>query len=57
MAYQLCRKGEVTLEKDESIDRDQIIFSITLKTNYSEEYLEKLSDNELLNNYERVMKQ
>lgn len=37
------------------IDRDQIIFSITLVSNYAEGYLEKLSDEQLLKLYDRVM--
>ncbi|MFJ5771425.1 hypothetical protein [Psychrobacillus sp. NPDC093180] len=41
------------MELNDSIDRDQIIFSITLLSNYSEEYLLKLSDSELLETYER----
>lgn len=37
------------------IDRDQIIFSITLVSNYAKGYLQKLSDERLLKLYERVM--
>lgn len=37
-----------------NIDRDVIIFSISISTRYSEEYLEALSDEELLDTYERV---
>ncbi|MEK4247132.1 hypothetical protein MKZ20_17685 [Psychrobacillus sp. FSL K6-2684] len=39
-----------------NIDRDAIIFSISINTRYSEEYLEKLSDRELLETYERTIK-
>lgn len=41
------------MEQNDSIDRDQIIFTITLLSNYSEDYLKKLSDGELLETYER----
>lgn len=41
------------MEQNDSIDRDQIIFSITLLSNYSEDYLKKLNDRELLETYER----
>lgn len=38
-----------------NIDRDAIIFSISISTKYSEELLEKMSDEELLDTYERVL--
>lgn len=45
-------------DKDTSLpfsdDRNEIIFSISISTRYSEEYLETLSDEELLDTYERV---
>lgn len=37
------------------IDREQIIFTITLMTNYSESYLEGLSDAKLIEMYERAL--
>lgn len=37
------------------IDREQIIFTCTMVTNYAESYLESLSDDELLKVYERIM--
>lgn len=42
-------------EEEESFDRDPIIFSISINSKYAEEYLEKLSDEELLDTYERVL--
>ncbi|MFC6038403.1 hypothetical protein ACFPYN_02940 [Paenisporosarcina macmurdoensis] len=37
------------------IDRDQLVCTITMLTNYSDEYLKKISDIELLEIYSRVM--
>ena len=39
----------------EEIDRDQVIMTCGMMTNYSESYLETLSDEKLLEIYERVM--
>ena len=39
-----------------SDERNEIIFSISISTRYSEEFLEKLSDEELLDTYERIGK-
>lgn len=36
-------------------DREQIIFTITLKTTYAEEYLREMDDEDLLELYDRVM--
>ncbi|MEK3955335.1 hypothetical protein [Psychrobacillus sp. FSL K6-1464] len=43
-------------ESGKQLDRDPIIFSISINSKYAEEYLEKLSDEELLDTYERVSK-
>lgn len=37
------------------IDRDQMVCTITMLTNYSDEYLKKISDIELLEIYSRVL--
>lgn len=46
------------MEHSEEIDRDQMIFtcSSNMTTSYSESYLESLSDEKLLEVYDRVMK-
>lgn len=43
-------------EPEKILDRDPIIFSISINSNYAEEFLEKLSDEELLDTYERLSK-
>ena len=37
-------------------ERDEKVFACSMTTNYSESYLESLSDEDLLEVYERVMK-
>lgn len=37
------------------IDREQLICTITLTMNYSEDYLRNLSDEKLIEMYERTM--
>lgn len=37
------------------IDREQLIFTIMLTTNYAESYLETLKDEELLDLYSRII--
>lgn len=48
-----CKKGEVRKLTTE-IDRNYLIFTITMNSNYSEEYLEKLKDDELLELHCRI---
>lgn len=48
-----CKKGEVR-KLTTKIDRDYLIFSITMNSNYSEGYLEKLKDDELLELHCRI---
>lgn len=36
-------------------DRDEIIFICSVFSNYTEQYLNKLSDKELIETYERIM--
>lgn len=50
--------GEVEkleVENAEEVDRDQIILTCSMVTNYSEAYLEKLSVQKLMEIYDRVM--
>lgn len=42
-------------EKIIEFDRSEIIFICSMLSNYSEEYLNKLSDKELIETYERLM--
>lgn len=48
-----CKGGKKSMSKE--FDRDQVIFTITLMTNYAEGYLQGLSDERLLKVYHRVM--
>lgn len=41
---------------DKDFDREQMIFTCSMDTKYSEEYLKKLTDEELLELYDRLMK-
>lgn len=44
------RSGE-----NQDIDRDQVMLTCSMMTNYSEEYLGKLSDHKLMEIYDRIM--
>lgn len=51
-----CKEDEVRKLTTE-IDRDYLIFTITMNSNYSEEYLKKLKDDELLELHCRISEQ
>lgn len=52
----LRRRYDKKLEKNEQVQKDEIIFAIMLASKYSEDYLKSLKYEDLIELYERVMK-
>lgn len=53
----LRRRYHIKLAANEQLHKDEIIFAITLASRYSEDYLQSLDYDDLIELYERVMNQ